>query len=161
MAVFDARWMQHWQDLVNQDSVTKIIGRHLSADVLFEFGETAYVVSFVNGAIPRIAQDIGPESTYAFALRGPTETWGKFVQPIPPPMYNDIWAMANPLHGRLKIEIGIGDAVAGLNGGSQFRRRFGVRRRRCRHLLGAAGVGGGQRNRSLGGAVVAGRADRD
>ena len=104
MAVFDAGWMQRWQDLVNQDSVTKIIGRHLSADVLLEFGETAYVVSFVNGAIPRIAQDIGPESTYAFALRGPAETWGKFVQPIPPPMYNDIWAMAHPLHGRLKIE---------------------------------------------------------
>ena len=104
MAVFDAGWMERWQDLVNQDSVTKIIGRHLSADVLLEFGETAYVVSFVNGAIPCITQDIGPESTYAFALRGPTETWGKFVQPIPPPMYNDIWAMAHPLHGRLKIE---------------------------------------------------------
>ncbi len=69
MPVFDAGWMQRWQDLVNQDSVTKIIGRHLSADVLLEFGETAYVVSFVNGAIPRIAQDIGPESTM-YAPRG-------------------------------------------------------------------------------------------
>ncbi len=104
MAAFDARWMERWQNLVNQDSVTKVIGRHLSAEVLFEFGTTAYVVSYLNGTVARVAQNIGPETTYEFALRGPVETWGKFVQPIPPPMYNDIWAMAHPLHGRLKIE---------------------------------------------------------
>ena len=104
MAVFDTGWMGRWQDLVNQDSVTKIIGRHLTTDVLLAFGDTAYVVSFLNGTIPTVSHDIGPESTYAFALRGPAETWAKFVQPIPPPMYNDIWAMAHPLHGRLQIE---------------------------------------------------------
>jgi hypothetical protein len=104
MAAFDARWMERWQTLVNQDSVTKVIGRHLSAEVLFEFGNTAYVVSYLNGVVARVTPNIGPETTYQFALRGPAETWGKFVQPIPPPMYNDIWAMAHPLHGRLKIE---------------------------------------------------------
>ncbi len=104
MAAFDTGWMERWQALVNQDRVTKIIGRHLTTDVLLAFGETAYVVSFVGGTIPKISSDIGPESTYVFALRGPAETWAKFVQPIPPPMYNDIWAMAHPLHGRLQIE---------------------------------------------------------
>ena len=104
MAAFDTGWMERWQALVNQDRVTKIIGRHLTTDVLLAFGETAYVVSFVGGTIPKISSDTGPESTYVFALRGPAETWAKFVQPIPPPMYNDIWAMAHPLHGRLQIE---------------------------------------------------------
>lgn len=104
MAAFDTGWMEHWQALVNQDSVTKIIGRHLTTDVLLAFGDTTYVVSFVGGTIPKVSANIGPESTYAFALRGPVETWAKFIQPIPPPMYNDIWAMAHPLHGRLQIE---------------------------------------------------------
>ena len=104
MAAFDTGWMEHWQALVNQDSVTKIIGRHLTTDVLLAFGDTTYVVSFVDGTIPKVSANIGPESTYAFALRGPVETWAKFIQPIPPPMYNDIWAMAHPLHGRLQIE---------------------------------------------------------
>ena len=104
MAAFDAAWMQRWQSLVNDDSVTKIIGKHLTMDVLLAFGDTAYVVSFLNGNIRHIDGDIGPESTYEFALRGPAATWAKFVQPIPPPMYNDIWAMAHPLHGRLQIE---------------------------------------------------------
>ncbi len=104
MAAFDARWMERWQNLVNQDSVMKVIGRHCTADVLLEFGSVAYVVSFVNGTLARIVHHIGPETTYQFALRGPLESGSKFIQPIPPPMYNDIWAMAHPLHGRLKIE---------------------------------------------------------
>ena len=49
MAAFDAAWMQRWQSLVNDDSVTKIIGKHLTMDVLLAFGATAYVVSFLNG----------------------------------------------------------------------------------------------------------------
>ncbi len=104
MAAFDARWMERWQNLVNQDSVMRVIGRYFTADVLLEFGEAAYVVSFRDGTMSRVAQDIGPETAYAFALRAPVESWSKFIQPIPPPMYNDIWAMAHPLHGRLKIE---------------------------------------------------------
>jgi hypothetical protein len=104
MAVFDARWMERWQKLVNQDSVTKVIGRHFTADFMLDFSNAAYVVSFVNGAMTRVAQDIGPETTYQFALRAPQESWSKFIQPIPPPMYNDIWAMAHPLHGRLRLE---------------------------------------------------------
>ncbi len=104
MAAFDPQWMERWQILVNQDSVTKVIGRHFTADILLEFGDAGYVVVFRNGSVASVAHEIGPESTYAFALRGPAETWEKFIQPIPPPMYNDIWAMAHPLHGRLKIE---------------------------------------------------------
>jgi hypothetical protein len=104
MAAFDARWMERWQNLVNQDSVTKVIGRHLTLDCLLDFTSAAYVVSLVNGTLTRVTQNIGPETTYQFALRAPQESWGKFIQPIPPPMYNDIWAMAHPLHGRLKLE---------------------------------------------------------
>ena len=29
---------------------------------------------------------------------------GKFSQKMPPPMFNDIWAMAHPLHRQLVIE---------------------------------------------------------
>ena len=31
-----------------------------------EFGSAAYVVSFVNGTLVRVAQDIGPETTATF-----------------------------------------------------------------------------------------------
>jgi hypothetical protein len=71
---------------------------------MLEFGPHAYVVSFEHGEINRVQHEIGAESAYQFALRAPAETWAKFVQPIPPPMYNDIIAMSHTLHGRLKIE---------------------------------------------------------
>jgi len=104
MAAFDTPWVERWQNMVNQDSVARLYGRHFTANVLMEFGDQAYVICFQNGAIAQVQHDIGPETVYAFALRGPKETWSKFIQPIPPPMYNDLWAMAHPLHGRLKIE---------------------------------------------------------
>ncbi len=104
MAAFDSHWVERWQNLVNQDSVMKVIGRHFTANVLMEFGQHAYVLSFVDGAIARVAHNIGPETTFALALRGPLETWSKFIQPIPPPMYNDLIAMTHPLHGRLRAE---------------------------------------------------------
>ena len=55
MAAFDTGWMERWQALVNQDSVTKIIGRHLTTDVLLAFGETVHIVSFVDGTIPKVS----------------------------------------------------------------------------------------------------------
>ncbi len=104
MAVFDVHWVERWQDLVNKDAVLKVIGRHFTANILMEFGPHPYVISFVNGAMPRVAHNIGSETTFALALRGPTETWSKFVQPIPPPMYNDLIALSHPLHGRMRVE---------------------------------------------------------
>lgn len=104
MADFDVRWIERWQNMVNRDSVARLLGRHFTADVMLEFGSNAYVVSFQDGELTRVQHEIGAETTYQFALRAPAETWAKFVQPVPPPMYNDIIAMSHSLHGRLKIE---------------------------------------------------------
>jgi hypothetical protein len=104
MPVFDNGWVQSWQSLVNRDSVAKLYGKHFTADVMLEFGEKPYVVSFRDGQIAKVQNEIGPETTWQLALRAPAETWDKFIQPIPPPMYNDIIALSHRLHGRLKIE---------------------------------------------------------
>ena len=57
------------------------------------------------GKIQRIAEGLSPSDMgYDFALKAPANAWSKFSQPIPPPMFNDIWAMAHPLHKQLTIE---------------------------------------------------------
>jgi hypothetical protein len=105
MDEFGSQWIQQWQKCVNKDAVMKNIGRYFDENVLLDFGEDkAYVVHFRSGQVDRIVDKAGPEDRYAFALRAPKSSWQKFVQRVPPPMYNDIWAMAHPLHGRLKIE---------------------------------------------------------
>jgi hypothetical protein len=102
--LFDSHWMNAWEDTVNADSAFKVIGRYFTCDFLLGFGELEYLVSVRDGEIERITDEIGAETPWSFALRGPRESWEKFVQRTPPPMYNDIWAMAHPLHGRLQID---------------------------------------------------------
>ena len=104
MEIFDRDWMGRWRDAVNRDAPLRVIGKHLNAAVMLEFGDRAYYVAFRNGAIAELGSEIGPETCWQFALRAPRQSWEKFCQPVPPPMYNDIWAMAHPLHGRLQID---------------------------------------------------------
>ena len=104
MQAFDYQWMNSWQDTVNQDPTMKIIGRYFTTDFLLGFGEKEYLVSMHQGRIERITDQLSIDTPWTFALRGPRESWEKFIQRVPPPMYNDIWAMAHPLHGRLKMD---------------------------------------------------------
>ena len=102
--MFDTSWMKRWQDAVNKNGPMNWIGKHFTADLLLGFGDSRYLVSFRNGKITDIGDEIGPESCYELAVKGPVASWEKFCQAVPPPMYNDLWAMAHPLHGRVTIE---------------------------------------------------------
>lgn len=102
--MFDMSWMKRWQDAVNANGPMSWIGKHFTADFLLGFGDKSFVVSFNKGKLVDFTDQIGPETCYQLAIRGPAESWKKFVQKVPPPMYNDLWAMAHPLHGRVTME---------------------------------------------------------
>lgn len=102
--MFDTSWMKRWQAAVNANGPMKWIGKHFTAQFLLGFGEKNFVVSFDKGKLVDFTDQIGPETCYQLAIRGPAESWKKFVQKVPPPMYNDLWAMAHPLHGRVTME---------------------------------------------------------
>lgn len=104
MTAFDPKWMNAWQDTVNEDPAMKVIDRYFTTDFLIGFGDKEYLVSMREGAIQRITDELSIETPWTFGLRGPRESWEKFIQRVPPPMYNDIWAMAHPLHGRLRMD---------------------------------------------------------
>jgi hypothetical protein len=96
--------MNAWQDMVNADPTLKVIGRFFTTDFLLGFGDQEYIVYVRDGTIQRITDSLTIETPWSFALRAPEESWEKFTQKLPPPMYNDIWAMAHPLHGRLRMD---------------------------------------------------------
>lgn len=104
MAKFDDQWMSNWLKKVNEDKVFSLIGKYFTANFLIGIGENEYLLSLRNGKVEDFTDEISSVSQWQFALRAPSESWSKFSQPIPPPKFNDIWAMAHPLHGRLKIE---------------------------------------------------------
>ncbi|NNL86971.1 MAG: hypothetical protein HKP27_15010, partial [Myxococcales bacterium] len=62
MALFDTAWMGRWQEQVNGDGVMASVGKHLTADVLFEFGDAAHVASFRKGRLVDVESELGPET---------------------------------------------------------------------------------------------------
>ena len=104
MAKFDSQWMNAWQDEVNNDPALAVFGRYFTENFLLGFGDKEYLVSVREGRIERITDNLSADTPWTFGLRGPRESWEKFIQQVPPPMYNDIWAMAHPLHGSLSVD---------------------------------------------------------
>ena len=104
MAEFDSQWMNAWQDEVNNDPALAVFGRYFTDNFLLGFGDKEYLVSVREGRIERVTDNLSADTPWTFGLRGPRESWEKFIQQVPPPMYNDIWAMAHPLHKQLVIE---------------------------------------------------------
>lgn len=102
---FDLEWIERWARVVNEDRRLPVIGRFFTNRFVLGVDETEYLIEVRGGKIQRIAEGLAPNDMgYDFGLKAPSSAWAKFSQPIPPPMFNDIWAMAHPLHKQLVIE---------------------------------------------------------
>ncbi len=98
----DRDWVMAWQRKVNQDKVLKVIGKYFTANFFLEIGDKGYLVSVRNGRIEELTDNIPNLFQWQFALRASEESWEKFAQPVPPPRYNDIWAMTR--YQKIEIE---------------------------------------------------------
>ncbi|MCQ9186914.1 hypothetical protein KMT30_49325, partial [Streptomyces sp. IBSBF 2953] len=55
--------------------------------------ERKYQIRMHAGKVEEILVDPGPlDERYQFAIRASAETWRKFGEETPPPMYHGIWA---------------------------------------------------------------------
>ena len=80
-------------ELVNADANLVRRGRFLNTTFLIEIGEAGYLVRIVEGRV--VAVTPGPFITpnYSFALRAPREAWETFWRKVPPPGFNDLFAL--------------------------------------------------------------------
>ena len=102
---FDLEWVERWARIVNEDRILPVIGRFFTNRFVLGVDETDYLIEVRGGKIQRISEGLAPNDLgFDFGLKAPSSAWAKFSQPIPPPMFNDIWAMAHPLHKQLIIE---------------------------------------------------------
>jgi hypothetical protein len=102
---FDLEWVERWARQVNEDRRLPVIGRFFSGNFVLGIDDTDYLIEVNKGKVQKIAEGLAPNDFgFEFALRASSVTWGKFAQQIPPPMFNDIWAMAHPLHRHLRID---------------------------------------------------------
>ncbi|MCG8361391.1 MAG: hypothetical protein MI920_38030 [Kiloniellales bacterium] len=102
---FDLEWIERWARRVNDDRILPVIGRFFSNRFVIAFDDTEYLFEVQKGKIVRISEGMASNDFgFEFALRASTSAWEKFSQPVPPPMFNDVWAMAHPLHKQLVID---------------------------------------------------------
>jgi len=102
---FDLEWVERWARQVNEDRRLPVIGRFFSGRFVLGIDDTDYLIEVNKGKVQKIAEGLAPNDFgFEFALRASSVTWGKFAQQVPPPMFNDIWAMAHPLHRHLRID---------------------------------------------------------
>src|SRR5262245_708353 len=89
-------------EVMNADANLVRRGRFLSTSFLLEIGDQSYLVKIVEGRAASITPGPFVTPNYSFALRAPHDEWEAFWQPMPPPGFNDIFALFK--RGKLTIE---------------------------------------------------------
>ena len=86
-------WMERYRDAVNADPEMAVIGEWFSVDFKLSFGGADFLLSVRAGRIVEIAPDPRFDRPAAFTLRAPMTVWNRFINPDPPPLYHDFFAM--------------------------------------------------------------------
>lgn len=86
-------WVERFKQETNADPEIQAHGKHYTCSYLIDAGERSYLIRVNRGRIEDVTVDPAPlEGHYQFAIRASADTWRKFSQPIPEPMYHGIFA---------------------------------------------------------------------
>ena len=79
---------------MNRDENLVRRGRHVNTTFLVEVGDAGYLVGIADGRVTGVKAGPFATPSYSFALRGSREAWEKYWQPVPPPGFNHLFALA-------------------------------------------------------------------
>lgn len=91
MNVGSTEWMNKFQEIVNSDQELNVIGKYCTIEFLLQIGEKEYVVQLHEGKFIDYFEK-GALDRWSFAIRASQNAWEKFTQPIPPPMFHELFA---------------------------------------------------------------------
>ncbi|KKB34115.1 hypothetical protein [Bacillus thermotolerans] len=111
MTVGSAEWMKSFQETVNSDTELNVIGKYCNVNFLLQIGSKEYVVQIKEGKMVNFFEK-GSLDEWSFAIRGSLEAWNKFTQPVPPPMFHELFAAF--FQGNMKLEGNIQELMANL-----------------------------------------------
>ncbi len=97
--------LERLAELVNGNAALVRRGRHLSTTFLVETGETAWLVTVIEGRIARLERGPFLMRRWTFAVRAPAEAWRRFWAPVPARDYHDLFAMAKAGHARIEGDL--------------------------------------------------------
>ncbi len=87
---------------INSDPEFKLAAEFMIQDVLLAAGDSRCIVKVREGVVTEIKLNPTLMDPWSFSIRASAQFWDKFLQPIPPPFHNGLFA--GMTHGILKIE---------------------------------------------------------
>ena len=111
MQVGSKEWMENFQETVNSDQELDVIGKYCNIDFLLQIGSKEYIVQIRNGKMTNFFEKT-PLDGWSFAIRGSLDSWKKFTQPTPPPMFHELFAAV--FQGNMRLEGNIKELMANL-----------------------------------------------
>jgi len=96
-------WVESFRRATEEDAEIQAHGRYYTCAFLLDMEEHSYLVEMHAGKVEEILIDPGPlDERYQFVIRASAETWRKFAQEIPPPMYHGMFAAS--FRGDMSLE---------------------------------------------------------
>ncbi|MCL6445403.1 MAG: hypothetical protein K6T83_18420 [Alicyclobacillus sp.] len=86
-------WVMKWVGVINDDSEIARLGRWLTGNILFQFGEERYLLQVDHGRVTDVLVNPIWDKSWDFAVKASVDTWEKSIQQVPPPFYQDIFGM--------------------------------------------------------------------
>lgn len=86
-------WVDEFRRATDEDEEIQAHGKYYSCSFLFDMEEHQVQIVMHRGKVEDVLVDPGPlDERYQFALRASADTWRKFAQETPEPMYHGIWS---------------------------------------------------------------------
>ena len=93
------------RDAINSDPEFKLASRFFSKDILLIVGDAKCIVKVRDGIVIEIKLNPTFMNPWNFFIKGSAETWQKFLQPIPPPFFTDLYGGISRQHFELGGDI--------------------------------------------------------
>ena len=86
----DANEIAHVREAINSDPEFRLASKFFSKDLLLVVGGSKCIVKVRDGVITEINLNPTFMNPWNFFIKGSTEAWKKFLQPLPPPFFSDL-----------------------------------------------------------------------
>jgi hypothetical protein len=93
------------RNVINSDPEFKLARRFFSKDILLIVGDAKCIVKLRDGVVIEIKLNPTFMNPWSFFIKGSVETWQKFLQPIPPPFFTDLYGGISRQHFELGGDI--------------------------------------------------------
>jgi hypothetical protein len=94
--------LESLQQRARGDALLARFGRDLDLALIVGDGELDWLVEIENGVVMRVTRGPLVMPRTDLRLRAASETWARFLEPVPPPGYHDLFAMRR--YRRIQIE---------------------------------------------------------